>query len=83
MLEYYSSGPAAPLGESLDASLGSGSEGSAGGVDVRDELLNENILALSVFDLRIIVPAHGATVWKNVNGGRYLFGSNRLVDEGG
>ena len=74
-------GPAT-LGESLDASLGSAPEGSVGGVDVRDELLNENILSLSVFDLWIIVPAHGASVWKNVNRGSDFFGSHCLVHEG-
>ena len=82
MLEDDASGAAAPLGETLDASFCTGSKGSVGGVDVRCHLFNKNIFALSVFDLWIIIPAHGASVWKDVYGVLNLSTSHGLLDKG-
>ena len=82
MLEYYSSGTAAPLGKSLDTALGSSSRSAVGGVDMRDELLYENILALSVFNRWIIIPAHGPSVWKDIYRLLNFSISHGLVDKG-
>ena len=82
MLEDDASGAAASLGETLDASFCTGSKGSVGGVDVGDHLLNKDIFALSVFDLWIIIPAHGPSVWKDVYGVLNFSIPHGFVDEG-
>ena len=50
---------------------------------MRNELLDEHVLAHPIFLLRIVVPAHGTAVGKNVNHGLDLFSFYRLVNERG
>ena len=50
---------------------------------MRNELLDEHVLAHPIFLLRVVVPTHGTAVGKNVNHGLDLFSFYRVVNERG
>jgi len=56
--------------------------GAIGFLDVRDQLFNKHIFTKTIGDLRIIVPAHGATVRKDIDSRVNVSGFDRCVDLG-
>ena len=57
--------------------------GPVRGIDVRDKLLDENVLAHPVFLLRVVVPAHGTTVREDVDRWLNLPTRHGLIDKSG
>ena len=56
---------------------------AVGRVDMRNELLDEDVLAHPIFLLRVVVPAHVTPVRENVNHGSDLFAFNGSENERG
>jgi hypothetical protein len=80
MLEKDASGPPPSLRKSFDGTAFTTTNGAVGFVDVRNEFFDENIFTESVFLFGEIVPTHGTTSGKDVDGWAKFFVADGFVD---